>query len=88
MNLIDKNGTKFKTHIFERNIVYNESHFIFDIKTCSNCGCDIFYPTNNSTKLCRNIFDAIGLQLTDVEFTHYSDIDFSCEEYIIKNIIE
>ncbi len=74
--MIDPNGIKFKTHKFQNTPYKN-------LLVCSNCGIEIKqYAAHGGSRTDFYIgswfVNSMGLE----------DIMFSCEEYMIKDIIE
>lgn len=85
--IINTAGTKFKTHLFKSS---ENKNIAYRMKKCEKCGLVIYYSLKHgSSKLTENAFSAIGMSLNDnISYQFYKDILISCDEYIIKNIIE
>ena len=86
MKIIDQNGKKFKTHKFiKQNIGKNQ--ITYNV-VCCVCKYKIYETITGFNDLVENYINAVHITFNDKKSFPISDISFSCEEVIIKKIIE
>lgn len=85
--IIDINGLKFKTHTFVEDILENDRAYVVYSKTCLKCKMTIYYPVYGNG-LSESYLGAISLWSFSQKNHYTADCSLSCDEVIIKNIIQ
>ncbi len=93
IKIIDTNGEKYKSHNFVKESINNKFIYISFKYRCTKCNFFIHESIINGV-FTEDYFDSLSLFANKFRNNDYVDdenlldVSFSCNEYIIKNIIE